>query len=915
MNIYRFAWVVVVFFIGLGFGQENSFVLRTALMGPKDQGTIDAVALSPDKRTLVFASSYGYSFSDIYILDARTGQTLWTTSECGGVYRMEFLNDEEILVFGGSLADGGGGFGCIININPDTPILTQWYEGGTDITEQEIRACGNEVFPFTEVCDKVLSYNDSLSPDQKLIADIDVEKNIVSILDAQTLEVLQSIQTSYNFWRSQFSPDNQLLALFDHDYTLVILDVKTGAKVSEYKSNQNDINRYGQLVFSPDNQLLLFSYGYPTESKKNKQETILWDIQNQQITLAFNNFNNYQFSKSGKFILGSSDEQIEVWDVENKQKLYSLETPHKSYVNLLTALDDTLLIAHYDENSGYMMMWDLRTGEKVWSLTGTTAVTMQDDVFITGNATGEVKFWTVRGRKEYEVFSSNYQYSPNIAFDKEGKFLATSVGPKATVTEINTGKQHERLFSDVDKIYPNSQETTHNIAFSELSNTLVASRGFNEYELYEITSLHFWEFEKDQLTILIPDSNSFKGFALDKSYIVSEFDNYGFNLTLIGQSSSYFAEGHEDGTAKLFDAKTGKLLYTFSGHAASKDYRVSFDFSPDERYLVTAGYTDGKILLWETATGELIKTLWADKGNIYDIEFSPGGNFLIVNYDYSTREIWDIAKEKIISAPVPEEKEYDYTEHVFSPNDALVATYRENGGWFPRSQSLWLWNTTTGEVLVQLPAGTPTFSPDGRLLAVNTAYPGLDNAVSIYGAEDNSPVFLSRDISFRDVLAKGENELVTNGSFTVGQAGWLLEGNVWANNTFSNFNSSPGYAALGVSKDGDRMDKATGKLSQVLTIPETAKSGVLSFWYSITTEETATTAKDDFWCSLEADTLLASVKFSNLDVTTGYKEVRLEPIDLSTLAGKRLYLSCTGENDESLPTILRLDDFSFQVSQ
>ncbi|MDW8079616.1 MAG: hypothetical protein RMJ16_12090, partial [Thermoguttaceae bacterium] len=64
--------------------------------------------------------------------------------------------------------------------------------------------------------------------------------------------------------------------------------------------------------------------------------------------------------------------------------------------------------------------------------------------------------------------------------------------------------------------------------------------------------------------------------------------------------------GSGDGTARLWDAATGRELRTFQGHTHSV---ISVAFSPDGSKVLT-GSADGTARLWSAATGEEMLQLW-----------------------------------------------------------------------------------------------------------------------------------------------------------------------------------------------------------------------------------------------------------------------------------------------------------------
>src|SRR5262249_19041538 len=63
--------------------------------------------------------------------------------------------------------------------------------------------------------------------------------------------------------------------------------------------------------------------------------------------------------------------------------------------------------------------------------------------------------------------------------------------------------------------------------------------------------------------------------------------------------------GSSDGTAKVWDAKTGALVFTLKGHT---DGVTSASFSGDGTRLVT-GSEDGTAKVWDAKTGALVLTL------------------------------------------------------------------------------------------------------------------------------------------------------------------------------------------------------------------------------------------------------------------------------------------------------------------
>ena len=82
---------------------------------------------------------------------------------------------------------------------------------------------------------------------------------------------------------------------------------------------------------------------------------------------------------------------------------------------------------------------------------------------------------------------------------------------------------------------------------------------------------------------------------------------------------SMLASGSHDQVICLWDAATGELKNTLTGHT----HRVlSVAYSPDGNTLASASW-DNTVRLWDAATGELKNTLTGHTGSVNDVAYSP----------------------------------------------------------------------------------------------------------------------------------------------------------------------------------------------------------------------------------------------------------------------------------------------------
>jgi len=88
----------------------------------------------------------------------------------------------------------------------------------------------------------------------------------------------------------------------------------------------------------------------------------------------------------------------------------------------------------------------------------------------------------------------------------------------------------------------------------------------------------------------------------------------------------------------LWDTASGRLVRMISG---LRDNVSALAFSPDGSLLASAG--DGKLIaLWDVATGRLLRPLEGHRKTVNTIAFSPDGNTLASGSEDSTIKLWRI---------------------------------------------------------------------------------------------------------------------------------------------------------------------------------------------------------------------------------------------------------------------------------
>jgi WD40 repeat protein/serine/threonine protein kinase len=229
-----------------------------------------------------------------------------------------------------------------------------------------------------------------------------------------------------------------------------------------------------------------------------------------------------------------------------------------------------------------------------------------------------------------------------------------------------------------------------------------------------------------------PDGNAVATIGNENAILIYSLSGEGPPLVLgrhpnvkrltFSPRGDLLSSASEDHTAKIFDVKAAKELFTLLGHKA----RIhAAEFSQDGRFVVTVS-DDQTARIWDAHTGEAALTIRPTTGKpILAAAFSPDGRHLalasgnIILYDL----VNEPAKQLLFGHG------YYVNSLAFHPGRPLLSSASGD-------KSVRLWNLDSGEterVLPGHPAGRPdglAFSSNGELLAVG------HGSFSNYGPSD-----------------------------------------------------------------------------------------------------------------------------------------------------------------------------------
>jgi hypothetical protein len=149
-----------------------------------------------------------------------------------------------------------------------------------------------------------------------------------------------------------------------------------------------------------------------------------------------------------------------------------------------------------------------------------------------------------------------------------------------------------------------------------------------------------------------------------------------------------------DGTAKVWDAESGKELLTLRGHS---DGVYSVAFSPDGMRVATAS-GDGTAKVWDAGSGQEMLTLRGHSGAVDGVAFSPVGKRLATASGDGTAKVWDAwSGQELLTLRGHSDTALDvgFTGVAFSPDGKRLATASDD-------KTAKVWDAMSGQELLTL---------------------------------------------------------------------------------------------------------------------------------------------------------------------------------------------------------------------
>ncbi|EMD32072.1 hypothetical protein CERSUDRAFT_99771 [Gelatoporia subvermispora B] len=195
--------------------------------------------------------------------------------------------------------------------------------------------------------------------------------------------------------------------------------------------------------------------------------------------------------------------------------------------------------------------------------------------------------------------------------------------------------------------------------------------------------------------------------------------------------ATYIVSGSDNGTLRLWDARTGdEILKPLNGHTSGV---TSVVFSLDGARIIS-GSKDRTVRLWDASTGNpILRPLEGHSSGVNSVAISPTGGYVISGSADRTICVWDVENGNTVVRLIGHTG--SVTSLAFSPDGTRIASGSDDG-------TVRLWNTWTGEGILGPLEGhiggitSVVFSPDGTRVISGSR----DRTIRLWDTNTGNPI-------------------------------------------------------------------------------------------------------------------------------------------------------------------------------
>jgi WD40 repeat protein len=443
----------------------------------------------------------------------------------------------------------------------------------------------------------------------------------------------------YGASRISFAPSAKLLAAIGHaDQGLRVWDVPSGRLRYQWAPSADGSYLEGEPTFTPDGKLVLVSVkGRP----KSRGQIQILDAESgrPQGTLP-NTSGTMAVSPDSRHLAVSQGRGLRFWDLRSRQALSAKDEAHWHAPSHILISPRGLVVTASDDNTA--RIWDAATGKqrRMFSLDNwvrAIGLSLDGKVLAASSFDDAVHVWdTDTGQEIYRLAGHGRSGGHRtLGFLPDGRgLLSWGDDFYLRLWDMKTGKARFEhairpqgvTILDDDDFARKEAAMLKRLQLSFGNATISPDCG--TFVLDIAGAFHWFDVPSGKEKFTVPHDRS-----ISTSMTISPDSKY----LLTSAWGAYQVGNHP---VSLWDLASGKTAWrtTVPGTIAGP-----VGFTADGRaFAVTAHEPQAKILVYETASGEVRCTIREIRGRIYSLAFFPDGRRLVSGLNDSTLLIWDL---------------------------------------------------------------------------------------------------------------------------------------------------------------------------------------------------------------------------------------------------------------------------------